>query len=73
MINEQGARSYIFWSCYAAQEVRGGQHGENDDILPAAFQAGRVSLIFNKIRRFFFSGMQVCLSAFIIHIRALVG
>ncbi|MCG0588839.1 MULTISPECIES: hypothetical protein [Bacillus] len=52
MINEQGARSYIYWSCYAAQEVRGGQHGENsvmmqkpflrcenDDILPAAFQA----------------------------------
>ncbi|QEK99005.1 hypothetical protein EXD81_19630 [Bacillus amyloliquefaciens] len=86
MINEQGARSYIYWSCYAAQEVRGGQHGgnsvmmqkpflrcENDDILPAAFQAGRVSLIFNKIRRFFFSGMQVCLSAFIIHIRPLVG
>ncbi|QHM78559.1 hypothetical protein DBK22_00396 [Bacillus velezensis] len=72
MINEQGARSYIYWS-YTVQDVRGGQHGENDDILPAAFQAGRVSLIFNKIRRFFFSGMQVCLSAFIIHIRPLVG
>ncbi|MBC2596840.1 hypothetical protein ACPZJV_12225 [Bacillus velezensis] len=50
MINEQGARSYIYWS-YAAQEVLGGQHGENsvmmqkpflrcenDDILPAEYR-----------------------------------
>ncbi|MCP1534097.1 hypothetical protein ABEX89_11865 [Bacillus velezensis] len=39
MINEQGARSYIFWSCYAAQEVLGGQHGENSVMMQKTFPA----------------------------------
>ncbi|WP_172645805.1 hypothetical protein [Bacillus velezensis] len=36
MINEQGARSYIHWS-YAAQEVLGGQHGENSVMMQKPF------------------------------------
>ncbi|RUR94909.1 hypothetical protein EFW57_00760 [Bacillus velezensis] len=38
MINEQGARSYIYWS-YTAQEVLGGQHGENSVMMQKTFPA----------------------------------